>query len=865
MISSALNITKSKNTSTKGNHNFLVQRKCKCGAESKLSGQCDECEKDKFLGVQTKLRVGAANDACEQEADYVADQIMRRPTNRDCGERTEKHQGKYLKLIVQRKVSNQLSSQSSVPSSVDKVLGSTGKPLEGSTREFMESRFEHEFSQVKIHTGNDADQSAREINARAYTVGQNVVLANGEYAPSSNTGRLLLAHELTHTIQQGSLNPSTSNVIQRVGFFQKIARFFGGGKFGETELQDYLDLLRSSKDIEGNYDSDNKARAIVQAWQQGGSGFILTSLLKSLLIKEMNTGYVADDDERSILSVLQRSDNSELSFIFGAGGVTAKGLNKRFDGKQLKQLQSFYNSRFEGGSVAVLAGTVKPKGNALAPGFDALGGTRELTEAEHAKVEGIFRPGSTVTITPAAPPPGGGAPPPPTVTITNPPLMTGAGVGGAFEIAMLASLKANVGSWASSFRALKAQAGQPAFPIGGANTIAKSAQRVSESHFAPYISVASRSPADTYHPNGSYQLESQLGDQSTRPITDAGSAGHPGRIGWSIYWSTLSKCRATPCGQTVLNNHHALAAGRDSVEVRRVIDLFATDAANRTDIDDAIHGWPAEATGGVFIQPYVAASTPAQLRFARWDLFTTLIHEMMHILTHPNFEKTATAVGGTPQKYLMEGFADVMRHDLWDGSDGLKNKLATEEAAPLRERVEGGQYPYHASSIYYHPDYPEYKEAKDIVNIVGINNAKAAFFLGHTELLGIGQGTQSSVPLAGIGQFSNTDAAEKDILVSGPGDTTYRRLQERTNAAPGGILDDRDGRVLSEISIIKSGRRYRIAGIRWVTAIKNDTLASVAKQNNVTVSALAVANNLPANSLDSHTFVVGQRILIPIH
>ena len=93
--------------------------------------------------------------------------------------------------------------------------------------------------------------------------------------------------------------------------------------------------------------------------------------------------------------------------------------------------------------------------------------------------------------------------------------MTGAGVGGAFEMAMIDSLKRNVGSWASRFRALKSTAGQPSFPVSSANRIAVSVQQETERYFAPFIRVASRAPADTYHPGGSYSLVGKLGDEST--------------------------------------------------------------------------------------------------------------------------------------------------------------------------------------------------------------------------------------------------------------------------------------------------------------------------------------------------------------
>jgi hypothetical protein len=91
-----------------------------------------------------------------------------------------------------------------VPPIVHDVVRSPGRPLDPATRGFMEPRFGHDFSHVRIHTDSKAAESARTLNARAYTVGNAVVFGSGRFAPSTSAGRLLIAHELSHTIQQSS-------------------------------------------------------------------------------------------------------------------------------------------------------------------------------------------------------------------------------------------------------------------------------------------------------------------------------------------------------------------------------------------------------------------------------------------------------------------------------------------------------------------------------------------------------------------------------------------------------------------------------------------------------------------------------------
>jgi Domain of unknown function (DUF4157) len=103
--------------------------------------------------------------------------------------------------FLQRSATNS-SPINDVPPVVYDVLNSHGRPLETGTREFMESRFGEDFSGVRVHTDSRAAESARAVNALAYTVGENVVFDSGHFDSTSETGKRLLAHELTHVVQQ---------------------------------------------------------------------------------------------------------------------------------------------------------------------------------------------------------------------------------------------------------------------------------------------------------------------------------------------------------------------------------------------------------------------------------------------------------------------------------------------------------------------------------------------------------------------------------------------------------------------------------------------------------------------------------------
>lgn len=171
--------------------------------------------------LQAKLTVGAPGDIYEQEADRVAEQVMRTPDGditAFSGLHGKKLQKKCApcagggapcsKCAAEEKLSMKRSTAdhavpSAVPPMVQETLHSPGQPLDPATRVFMESRFGHDFSQVRVHADPKAAASSRAINALAYTVGRDVVFGAGYYSPQTTLGRRLLAHELTHVVQQG--------------------------------------------------------------------------------------------------------------------------------------------------------------------------------------------------------------------------------------------------------------------------------------------------------------------------------------------------------------------------------------------------------------------------------------------------------------------------------------------------------------------------------------------------------------------------------------------------------------------------------------------------------------------------------------
>lgn len=105
--------------------------------------------------------------------------------------------------MLMRKATANSADAGVAPPIVHETLAGSGHPLDFDTRTFMEERFGHDFSRVRIHTDTKAAESAREMGAHAYTVGSSIVFGRGGYAPETQAGRRLIAHELTHVAQQG--------------------------------------------------------------------------------------------------------------------------------------------------------------------------------------------------------------------------------------------------------------------------------------------------------------------------------------------------------------------------------------------------------------------------------------------------------------------------------------------------------------------------------------------------------------------------------------------------------------------------------------------------------------------------------------
>jgi Domain of unknown function (DUF4157) len=168
--------------------------------------------------IHFKLMVNQPGDSHEQEADRLAGQVMRMSepqcvcaSGGSCPKCPVEQPGREHGRLQTRRAESSALGQNSAPPIVHEVLASPGQPLDLATRSFMEPRLGRDFSRVRVHTDAKAAESVQAMNALAYTVGRDVVFGSAQYAPGTMTGRALIAHELTHVVQQSG----TAAVVQR--------------------------------------------------------------------------------------------------------------------------------------------------------------------------------------------------------------------------------------------------------------------------------------------------------------------------------------------------------------------------------------------------------------------------------------------------------------------------------------------------------------------------------------------------------------------------------------------------------------------------------------------------------------------------
>jgi hypothetical protein len=187
-----------------------------------------------------QMSINQPGDTYEQEADLVAEQALATPTHTDVSSAAPR---------IQRFLGQSNGQMGAVPASVDRALASPGRPLEPALRRDMEQRFGHDFSRVRVHSDVASEMSARQLDAHAYTSGYDIVFGSGRFAPATPAGRRLLAHELTHVVQQ---------TREADGLQTKLIQRDGPQKAGDVTEEEKEALLNFKNDWENNFSHYDK-------------------------------------------------------------------------------------------------------------------------------------------------------------------------------------------------------------------------------------------------------------------------------------------------------------------------------------------------------------------------------------------------------------------------------------------------------------------------------------------------------------------------------------------------------------------------------------------------------------------------------
>ena len=209
-----------------------------------VNRKCADCEEEQVQrAVENKEE--DEKKIMKKEEKEEEEQLQRAPKKKEEETVMKKEEKKEEEGIQKKDSASYPSKSTTAASNYIQSINGKGQSIDSGTRSFFESRMNSDFTDVKIHTGKDASASAQAINAQAYTFGNNIVFNEGKYSPGNSGGKHLLAHELTHVVQQSgetkNLNPK---ILQRKITYSKpsykkkdpIPGSFatGGGKLGET-------------------------------------------------------------------------------------------------------------------------------------------------------------------------------------------------------------------------------------------------------------------------------------------------------------------------------------------------------------------------------------------------------------------------------------------------------------------------------------------------------------------------------------------------------------------------------------------------------------------------------------------------------
>jgi hypothetical protein len=776
-----------------------------------LQRQSGNARLSRSLGatVQAKLTVGAPNDEYEQEADQVADRAMRMAQPSHEAERPADIQP----ALVQRQVSADARTTELSPEIESKITSSRGggNPLSESERSFAEPRFGMDFGGVRVHNDDRANKVAGELNAQALTSGQDIYFGAGTYQPGTQQGDHLLAHELTHVVQQRedganlqrALSPHYSSIVEKLSYGaldwaitdQEAREVLDWLQpLSDTDLSDTI--LRLERDgylnrLMDNINSSDRTRyaTLIQRIQSARSTVETANRIQSLLSYGILDWAITDDDARQVLENLQSMQAARRRVVVNR--LEQNGYFQRL----LDNISATDRSSF-----AALISEL----NGYRDEFrDQMHGTSVATSAAKRDVEALLTPGITrdpVTGAPA-----------PFVDV----------IAGRTYRQHIEEKLDDVRAWMyPQSQALLARHRLPMTRFEGIGVEAKK------------------------------QTDALFGHLATGPAFRAGTRAS----GANIIDRSLQTPDASDLVRYLIHNQdevipvhtqHSAIPSRAAERAIIASIIISYSTAHRPELEVIDRAWPAVAGGGIVeIQPF-ESTTAAGTRRMLWESFQTMIHEYLHTITHPNYNQVARSLGGAEESILIEGGTSLFTDEVW-------NTLWPEEVRAneeLRANVEGTPRPFDASVVPPISHYRQITQARDIQTRVGEANMRAAYFLGHTEGLGLGP------------TWTPASAAMGNKFVVPPsGVNTVPDVARLTGASADSIAAANG---INSSARVVPGQQLTVPGLRVHTVLPGgiDTRAEIARRNGVTEAQLELANP----GVNWGALSAGQRIVIPIH
>ncbi|MFL5764184.1 MAG: DUF4157 domain-containing protein [Bacteroidia bacterium] len=668
-------------------------------------------EEEAALRRKSDLSIAASDDAFEQHADAVANKVV-------AGEDASG----LVKNQPSADNSLQTKSESDTPAITDQFQSSLssskggGQHLDATTQNEMGSKMGSDLSDVKVHTDSIAHEMSESINAKAFTHGSDIYFKQGNYDTSSTEGKSLLAHELTHTVQQSS------------GLSRKIMRAQGEDLLGQTKnvenvsgkTNDLVDQLavnpksykgRKAQKDKKNFEPDleNKLKRKLAQYAAAGKSSVTDPDLEN----------IANSAAKQMLAWMGNYQGVNVqNVVFKTASSLKDGANLKSFDEQTKP----YDFDVLQYKIAQYGSYISPEYSGVKPNFD-FSTSSPFTDAVTKATEAL---------------------------LPDP----------------------NIIHFAEAFAGLTSERGEMALrriPYSNADVIERNIEGYPINIDQLTILANAVEELSTSGPLKDTYLDllEFLDSEHRRRVyarTTGAQSDAKEREEFAITNKKSLDADNVVVGASELKADTGVGEGRvfDSIFNLLILnpdslDNIALTAAVKTAFSTAVES-TIQTSNTEFMS--IPASQGAKVRsiskrelMQRYGIFTTALHEFLHYVVHPNFKfqnDQANSGNVEKQQILEEGMQDLFVMDVWND---LKSKLTGhgEDILDLRSKIEGWSgarkedYTFKAPDLklsdlpVYHV-YDQTYAANELKNVVGMNTLKAAYFLGHAELLGLGEG-----------------------------------------------------------------------------------------------------------------------------